>query len=865
MTSLRSVALALAASLALPCYSAQIQFETDKNLDATARYGLSKLNEALREKGHSVVDGKSAKPPEITIVAGLSSGNVAARALKSANTPLPEHPEGLAIKRISLRGKPALILCGTDSRGLMYAALDVADRVRWTAGSSDPLSYVHDTNESPYLVERGISMYTMQRAYFESRLHDESYWKLYFDLLARSRINAFTVIFGYENGGFLAPPYPYFFNTPSYDGVRMTGLTPEQQERNRNSFNTMIRIAHERGISINAAIWDHIYRGGVQAGGIPGASQKAGQPVPSLVTGLTAENLAPYTKAALQKLMQVFPDLDGIEFRMHTESGLKREEMGPFWHDVFSLLKRASPNIRVTMRSKDLPDSIIDDALTQNLKIRVETKFWMEQMGLPFHPTHINVQNQHDRRHGYADLIQYPQRYHILWRLWSGGTTRLLLWSDPEYVRRYAKSARLYDGNSIDVNEMLATRMLGEPHDEPPLPILNSKYRFYDYDFERYWSFYQVWGRASYNPATPDEVWQKEFERRFGTAGPDLMNALHLASRVLPRIVAAAYRYRLFPTTRGWAEMMPQGDLPQFASLEGTDIEQFMNPKDEARSLIDGTATSKRRPEETSQWFSDTADGILAHVARVDLSNAPLNSEVRSTVTDLKILAWLARYYAARLPAAVDYNLFTMSGDPKALDAAIASERKAVDAWGQVVESAGDVYASDLAFGVHAVGFPRHWSEELAKLRQGLAGLTEQREKLHPPATAVSKELPHLTHGADNQPPAVTLQPAGKARPAEALLVTARAEDPSGIKSLRLRYRHLTQMEDYLTADMVQDSSTGLYSAKIPGEFITTSQDLMYFVEAIDNAGNGRNYPDLEIGSPYAVVPVERAVAKAVP
>ena len=39
----------------------------------------------------------------------------------------------------------------------------------------------------------------------------------------------------------------------------------------------------------------------------------------------------------------------------------------------------------------------------------------------------------------------------------------------------------------------------------------------------------------------------------------------------------------------------------------------------------------------------------------------------------------------------------------------------------------------------------------------------------------------------------------------------------------------------------------------------------MYFVEAIDNAGNGRNYPDLEIGSPYAVVPVERAVAKAVP
>jgi hypothetical protein len=107
--------------------------------------------------------------------------------------------------------------------------------------------------------------------------------------------------------------------------------------------------------------------------------------------------------------------------------------------------------------------------------------------------------------------------------------------------------------------------------------------------------------------------------------------------------------------------------------------------------------------------------------------------------------------------------------------------------------------------------------------------------------------------------------PEGLARPSEALLVTARAEDPSGIKSLRLRYRHLTQMEDYLTADMARDSSTGLYSAQIPGEFITAAQDVMYFIEAIDNAGNGRNYPDLEISSPYVVVSVERPVAKAVP
>ena len=39
-------------------------------------------------------------------------------------------------------------------------------------------------------------------------------------------------------------------------------------------------------------------------------------------------------------------------------------------------------------------------------------------------------------------------------------------------------------------------------------------YRYYDLDFARYLHFFQVWGRVSYSPATPAEVWRREFERR---------------------------------------------------------------------------------------------------------------------------------------------------------------------------------------------------------------------------------------------------------------------------------------------------------------------------------------------------------------
>ncbi len=847
VTGLAVSAFACMAAPAAP----RVALLVEGKLDASAEHGLGTLIESLRAKGVSVERGAGipASGADVVVLAGRGSAPRVAGVLKAAKAPLPDGPQALAIRRTTFQSKPAIVLCGSDGRGLMYAALDTAERVSWSSGLDDPFRYVRDASEKPYLLERGISMYTMQRAYFESRLYSEAYWKRYFDLLARSRINAFTVIFGYENGGFMAPPYPYFFDVDSHPDVRLVGITRDQQARNVAAFRAMIRIAHERGIEVIPAIWDHIYRGGVQGGGIAGASETAGKEVPGLVAGLTAENLAAYTKAALRRFLEVFPEVDGLEFRMHGESGLKRSEMPVFWHEVFTILAKFKPGLRVTLRAKELPDEIINDALSQGLNARIETKYWMEQMGMPFHPTHVNRQNQKDRRHGYADLLRYPQRYRVHWRLWSGGTTRLLLWADPEYVRRFAESARLYAGNSFDVNEMLATKMLGEPHDKAPMPILNGGHQYYDYEFERYWHFYQVWGRVSYDPGVSSEIWEREFERRFGKAGRALMNGVHTASGIVPRIVGSSYRYQLFPTTRGWAEMMRQEDLPKFADLEGTDIEQFMNPRDAARAALSGTTTSKRRPEETSRWFSQTAATVLKYVGEAESAGASAN-EARSTIADLRILASLAKYYAARLPAAVSYNIYRENGDLAAFDRAIRQEVDAVSAWAGTVKAAGDVYSKDLAFGVHRVGFPRHWSEELQKLQLGLEQLRAQRKEARPaPAPEAHNETP---------PPRVRLEAPGAARPGQDLRVAARVEGAPDVASMRLRYRHLTQFDDYETVEMLPEKQSGLYVARIPGAFITPEWDLMYFVEAINKNGNGRNYPDLDSGAPYVVVPVER-------
>ena len=115
-----------------------------------------------------------------------------------------------------------------------------------------------------------------------------------------------------------------------------------------------------------------------------------------------------------------------------------------------------------------------------------------------------------------------------------------------------------------------------------------------------------------------------------------------------------------------------------------------------------------------------------------------------------------------------------------------------------------------------------------------------------------------LTVTADCRPPVVRLERTAAARPGKDLLVRAAVEDPSGLRWVRLRYRHLTQFEDYQSVEMRRNPSTGLYEATIPGRFIVPEWDLMYLVEAVDRKGNGRMYPDLEKEMPYVVVELER-------
>ncbi len=74
---------------------------------------------------------------------------------------------------------------------------------------------------------------------------------------------------------------------------------------------------------------------------------------------------------------------------------------------------------------------------------------------------------------------------------------------------------------------------------------------------------------------------------------------------------------------------------------------------------------------------------------------------------------------------------------------------------------------------------------------------------------------------------------------------------------MRLRYRSVTQHQDYHTLEMLPIGD-GNYRAEVPAEDIAAKWDFMYLFEVMDNRGNGKIYPDLEKETPYIVVKLRR-------
>ncbi len=587
---------------------------------APGRHGLAALQAALEGRGIATESAHTvpAAPAGPVVVAGRVDDACVRGLIAAAGVEIPAAAEALACARSGA----ALVLAGADDRGLAYALLEAADRVR-TRGL-DALAAMDGLAERPEHAVRSVCRFIM------GKLDDEWYaspdfWRYWYGRLAAARFNRFTLIMGFDTG-YLTPPYPFYVEVPEYPKVRAKGLSAADLHARLEHLRAIARMAHDHGIEFFLGTWQQN----------PWVSEEE-----RLVDNLPKDDasLAGYCVAGLKALLRAAPELDGIHFRVNHEAGVGTQKSNEdFWRALVNAAGEVRKDIKLDLRAKGLTDDMIRDGLATGVRVTVPTKYWCEHAGLPHHLTQMRHEEltqlsnfNHSRRYSYADMLKRPRSYDTLYRLWNNGTTSVLLWGDPDYARRFSASCHLGDAAGFEISDPLGLRWGHTPLQKEAWRIhKDPKHAAGRWEDERYWMTYLTFGRLGYSTATSAEVWERELAARFPEgAAAAVLDAYASAGKILPLITA--FHMPVHPQLSYWPEVSTgaalfeehnhrpykyMGKAMSYLTAEPSDPGLFYGVSEYVADAAAGKLRPKYTPLQAGEWLATLAANVRGALDR---------------------------------------------------------------------------------------------------------------------------------------------------------------------------------------------------------------------------------------------------------
>ena len=266
---------------------------------------------------------------------------------------LPQVAEGMALYR---HGN-TIIAWGYDSRGIVYALTELADRVRYAEGE-DVFAGTFPLVERPSARIRSMARLFCSEEEDKVWFYDKQQWRDYLTMLASNRFNRFALTLGmgynypYHNPWitdvYFYFPYPFLLQLPGYD-IKVKELSDEERDANLEMLKFIGREAARRGLEFQLALWTQRY----DFDDVPRANYT--------VRGVTNDNLAPYCRDAITRLLVEVPEITGMTFRVHVEGGIAEGEYG-FWEEAFAGVAAAGRPVEIDMHGKGLDHKMIEIA-----------------------------------------------------------------------------------------------------------------------------------------------------------------------------------------------------------------------------------------------------------------------------------------------------------------------------------------------------------------------------------------------------------------------------------------------------------------------------------------------------------------------
>lgn len=837
---------------------------------APAEWAAGVLADALARKGVRLEHRSQIEhePGAITLCGFESS---AGRAAFSENGLVAPHAaEGVAL--LPLRDG-SVVATGNDPRGLVYATLELADRVN--TAQADPrerLRLAAPVVQQPANPIRGIARLFVSDVEDLPWFTNRDFWRAYLSELVTHRFNRFHLAFGIGHDflrnvidAYFLFAYPFLVHVPGYD-VRVAGLSEGERARNLE----MLRFASDeaalRGLHFQLGIWTQAY----QWVDSPNAN--------FVIQGLSSENHAAYCRDAVRTLLQACPSIAGVTFRVHGESGVPEGNYA-FWREVFRGVSSCGRRIELDLHPKGVDQRMIDVGLDTGLPVTLSPKFTAEHMGLPGHQVAIrelervgDVHRESDAfvaqlmnrsgadlrytRYGNADFLREDRRYGLFYRMWPG-TQRLLLWGDAALAAGYSRSGTFAGAKGIEFCEPLSFKgrrgsgLRGgrEAYADELLTADGGA------DWEKFRLTYRLLGRLMYDAEEDASVWRRAFVNDFGMdAAEPAEVALSLASRILP-LVTSAY-HPSAANNRYWPEMYtnqpivsehqphPYRDTPsprRFGSASPLDPGLFLGVDEFVRELTQREPSGRISPVRVAGSLDSLANGARRALVRARAAVAdPRAPSFHRLEVDVAIQAGLGAFFAAKLRAGVAYSLWETTGEIGRLRQALQEYGAARAAWVSVVGH-GRAYRDDVTVGGEA-WLRGNWSDRLAAMDADLADMQGKYRAVAEDAVGDAPPIDKLDPA--RAPLAFVHTPLDSAVRGEPLVVSVEIDAPTDGMEVSVHYRHVNQAETYRVVALTRTADR-CWAATVPTEYIDSPFPLQYFFVARRGRGDVWRIPEL--------------------
>jgi hypothetical protein len=657
-----------------------------ENAAALVKFGAEEIRHALEQRGVKVATSR------------VSSSNVRIYLGQRGDSNLREVDEGVNVPdkpesyNIAVGSRKTIVVEGSDASGAFYGALDLAEQIGWARGE-DFAQQIKPVSKSPYLKIRGVNMFVTTQDIDEpsGAFWSDEYWTGYLDMMARNRYN-FLDIHGPCDAVTLTFPngFSYFVSLPDFPEV---GVGPERAARNMAQFRKVVRMAADRGIHVGYMN----YEAPAPIG--PWKTRRFGiderwEPITQKF--LEGPQLETYTREAVTSFLKQLPDLWMFGFRVG-ESGQPED----FYKKTYlEALKDAPTSLKVYVRTwlAD-PQKVRELASSTNHHLYIEPKYIGEQLGLPYQAALGG--RQYPPSGSFENYTDYPRNYSIIWQIRAHGTHRVFYWGSPDFARRTVRSCKFGDGLGFSMEPMEAYGPAADYlHHNPKID-----HSFYKWMFQREWLWHLTWGRTSYDPDTPEEVWRSEFARRFGAqAGPAIYKALVESSKIVP-FVYAYHNVGLdhqdfapeFETgdhafgahSRLWQgkRLVPYGgNNDDFLRVQALDRTAMADPVTYANNLLHHRASGKMTPFEAADYLGSAADAAEQAIQEAAKLNPSSTKEFDCIRRDIEATAALARYYRDRIRSATHFALYRQATDHSELTASYNDALQALTDWDRLSE-----------------------------------------------------------------------------------------------------------------------------------------------------------------------------------